>query len=209
MSEARIVHLVDDDEEVRNALSSLLSMCGYTPHRHTSGRSFLDRLATGPLGVVLLDLRMPEMSGLEVQAELDRLGVELPIIFLTGHGDLPTGVQAMKRGAVDFLEKPVKDKPLLAALEQAFTRFDVRTEARVQARLARQLIGTLTPREREVMELVVQGLHNPAIGKQLGISLQTVKVHRMRAMGKLDVTTVPDLTRRWAAAASPDVSGDY
>ena len=115
----------------------------------------------------------------------------------------------MKRGAVDFLEKPVKDKPLLAALEQAFVRLDMRTEVRGAG--AGWRAASSRPSRRgsgEVMELVVQGLHNPEIGKQLGISLQTVKVHRMRGMAKMGVTTVPDLTRRWAAAASPDTSAD-
>ena len=208
MSKGGVVHLVDDDEAVRNALGGLLSVCGFQVHRHASGRALLERIAPVVPGVILLDLRMPEMSGLEVQAELARLGIELPIIFLTAHGEVPASVLAMKRGAADFLEKPVQEKVLLAALAQAFQRLGVRTEERAAARLARRQMATLTPREREVIELVVRGLRNREVAKALDISLQTVKVHRMRGMAKMGVATVPDLTRAWAAAAAADISAD-
>jgi two-component system response regulator FixJ len=208
MTSGRMVHIVDDDEAVRNALGGLLSVCGFTVHRYPSGRALLDRAATLPVGCILLDLRMPEMSGLEVQAELTRMGIDFPVIYLSAHGDVTTGVQAMKRGAVDFLEKPVREEPLLAALEQGFARLGSQRAERAAARQARQALATLTPREREVIELVVRGCRNREIAKMLAIALQTVKVHRMRGMTKMGVTTVPDLTRAWAAAAQPDASGD-
>jgi len=207
MSE-RVVHLVDDDEAVRNALGGLLTVCGFAVHRHASGRSLLERLESLPSGVILLDLRMPEMSGLEVQAELERRAIQLPIIYLTAHGDVPTGVLAMKRGAVDFLEKPVREEGLLAALEQAFKVFGTHAEVRAAGRVARAHAALLTPREREVIELVVRGCRNRDIATMLGISLQTVKVHRMRGMTKMHVATIPDLTRAWEAAASADSSAD-
>jgi FixJ family two-component response regulator len=168
----------------------------------------LEQLPTLRPGVILLDLRMPEMSGLEVQAELERRGAGLPIIFLTAHGDLPTGVHAMKKGATDFLEKPVRDDVLLAALEQAFPLLTAQADGRAARRLARARLATLTRREREVIDLVVRGRRNHEIAREMGISMQTVKVHRKRGMTKMGVNTVPDLTRAWAAASSADSSAD-
>lgn len=208
MTDQRVVHLVDDDEAVRVAIGGLLSVCGFLVHRHVSGRALLERIDALPPGVILLDLRMPEMSGLEVQAELERREVVLPIIYLTAHGDVPTGVLAMKRGAIDFLEKPVREEALLAAMEQAFKLLATNDGVRLSGRIARGHAATLTPREREVIDLVVRGCRNRDIAEQLGISLQTVKVHRMRGMTKMCVTTIPDLTRAWAAAASADSSAD-
>jgi FixJ family two-component response regulator len=199
---------VDDDEAVRSAMGYLLTLCGFEVKPHESGAAFLERLPSLPPGVILLDLRMPLMSGLEVQLELERRQVTFPIIYLTAHGDLPTGVQAMKRGAIDFLEKPVKDEALLAALELAFPLLATHSEGRAASRVARVRAATLTRREREVMDLVVRGRRNREIARDLDISLQTVKVHRMRGMTKMGVSTIPDLTRAWAAAASADSSGD-
>ena len=207
MSGRFVVHLVDDDAGVRRALGGLLAVNGYTVRQYATGGAFLAQ-GTPDAGCILLDLRMPDMSGIEVQEELDRRGLFLPVVYLTAHGDVQTGILTMKRGAVDFLEKPVEEAALLEALEQAFRRLAAQAGMRAAARLARSRAQTLTRREREVIDLVVQGRRNPEIAGLLRISTHTVKVHRLRGMAKMDVTTVPDLTRAWAAAQSPDTSGD-
>ncbi|HEX5819298.1 MAG TPA: response regulator [Gemmatimonadales bacterium] len=200
MTRPRTVHLVDDDAAVRSSLGGLLALCGFQVRPYASGRALLDAAAALQEGCILLDLRMPDLSGLEVQAELARLAIDLPVIFLTAHGDVPTGVSAMKRGAHDFLLKPVREEVLLDALEHAFARFDAQAVRRDAVRRARRLLATVTPREREVIALVAGGMRNREIAARLDISLQTVKVHRMRAMAKLEVETMPQLTRVWAEA---------
>lgn len=200
MTSVRVVHLVDDDAAVRSSIGGLLRLGGFIVREYPSGRALLDRVAALEDGCILLDLRMPELSGLEVQAELARLGIDLPVIFLTAHGDVPTGVSAMKRGASDFLQKPVRESVLREALQQGFERLDARAERRAAARHARQLLATMTPREREVIGLVASGLRNRDIATRLDISLQTVKVHRMRAMAKLQAETMLELSRVWADA---------
>lgn len=203
MRHRRLVHLVDDDAAVRAAIGGLLSTTGHDVREYASGRQLLD--ATGALrdGCILLDLRMPEISGLEVQAELARRGIDLPIVFLTAHGDVPTGVTAMKRGAVDFLTKPVREAALLEALGQGFAWLEAHAEQRHAARAAQDRLGTLTPREREVIALVMDGLRNREIAARLGITLQTAKVHRMRAMTKLGADDMLQLTRVWRDAGGP------
>jgi two-component system response regulator FixJ len=204
----RVVHLVDDDEAVRTALGRLLAVCGFTVHSYPSGPALLERAGSLAPGCILLDLRMPEMSGFDVHSHLVRRGFDFPIVYLTAHGDVSTGVQAMKRGAVDFLEKPVQEGPLLAALAQAFKRYEAYVEEQSTASVARGRVNSLTPREREVIEHVVQGRRNREIAADLEISLQTVKVHRMRGMTKLGVSTIPDLIKLWTAALSASGSGD-
>jgi len=199
---ARVVHLVDDDAAVRSSIGGLLRLGGFIVREYPLGRALLDRAAALEDGCILLDLRMPDVSGLEVQAELARLGIDLPVIFLTAHGDVPTGVSAMKRGASDFLQKPVRESVLREALLQGFARLDAMSERRAAARHARQLLATMTPREREVIGLVASGLRNRDIATRLDISLQTVKVHRMRAMAKLQAETMLELSRVWADATA-------
>lgn len=201
MTHARIVHLVDDDAAVRSSIGGLLRLGGFMVREYASGRALLERAAALEDGCILLDLRMPEVSGLEVQAELARLGIDLPIIFLTAHGDVPTGVSAMKLGASDFLQKPVRESVLLAALQHGFSRLEAQAERRAAERHARQLVATMTPREREVIGMVANGLRNRDIAARLDISLQTVKVHRMRAMAKLQAQTMLELSRVWAEAS--------
>jgi len=200
VTSARVVHLVDDDAAVRSSIGGLLRLGGLIVREYSSGPALLQRAAALEDGCILLDLRMPELSGLEVQAELARLGIDLPVIFLTAHGDVPTGVSAMKRGASDFLQKPVRESVLREALQQGFERLDAMSERRAAARHARQLLATMTPREREVIGLVASGLRNRDIATRLDISLQTVKVHRMRAMAKLQAETMLELSRVWADA---------
>ena len=200
MTSARVVHLVDDDAAVRSSIGGLLRLGGLIVREYSSGPALLQRAAALEDGCILLDLRMPELSGLEVQAELVRLGIDLPVVFLTAHGDVPTGVSAMKRGASDFLQKPVRESVLREALQHGFERLDARAARRAAARHARQLLATMTPREREVIGLVASGLRNRDIATRLDISLQTVKVHRMRAMAKLQAETMLELSRVWADA---------
>lgn len=194
------VYLVDDDPAVRSALGGLLEILEYSVRVYDSGTAFLIDAPTLAPGCVLLDLRMPVTSGLEVQLELARLGLDLPVIFLTAHGDVPTGVAAMKRGAEDFLQKPVQESVLVAALDLAFGRLTAARDRRARVRRARELVEELTPREREVVGMVVSGLRSRQIAARLDISLQTVKVHRMRAMAKLEAGTLPELALIWTDA---------
>lgn len=194
---AATVHLVDDDPAVRAALSRLLRLHGHEVCAHASAEAALEDPTVPQAGCLVLDLRMPGLTGLELQAALAKRGVTVPIVFLTAHGDVPSGVLAMKEGAVDFLEKPVHDDALLKAIGRALERAASSGEVQAVRESARARLGLLTPREREVLELVVVGRRNKGIAGVLGISEQTVKVHRMRAMTKLGLETVPALIRLW------------
>jgi FixJ family two-component response regulator len=190
------VFLVDDDDSVRRGLGRLIKSGGYDVQTFVSARGFLDSgdYKKGPACLVL-DVRMPGLSGLDLQRELQAANAILPIIFITGHGDIPTTVSAMKAGAVDFLPKPVKDVVLLRAIEQALARA-VRDSAERDALDAQnQRLNTLTPREREVMALVVSGLLNKQIAFELGTVEKTIKVHRARVMQKMGVNSLAELVR--------------
>jgi FixJ family two-component response regulator len=190
------VLLIDDDPSVRRALARLIKSAGYQAQTFVSAREFLDRMpdATCPACLVL-DVRMPGLSGLDLQRELKAANATLPIIFITGHGDIPMSVKAMKDGAVDFLPKPVKDKDLLRAIEQALARA-VHDRAELdEAEDIQSRVEKLTPREREVMSLVVKGWLNKQIASELGTVEKTVKVHRARVMDKMQVDSVAELVR--------------
>jgi FixJ family two-component response regulator len=190
------VFVVDDDDSVRRGLGRLIKSGGYEVQTFVSARGFLESgdYKKGPACLVL-DVRMPGLSGLDLQRELQAANAILPIIFITGHGDIPTTVSAMKAGAVDFLPKPVKDVVLLRAIEQALTRA-VRDSAERDALDAQnQRLNTLTPREREVMALVVSGLLNKQIAFELGTVEKTIKVHRARVMQKMGVNSLAELVR--------------
>jgi FixJ family two-component response regulator len=190
------VFLVDDDPSVRRALARLIKSAGYQVQTFVSAREFLDRMpdAARPACLVL-DVRMPGLSGTDLQRELRLINPILPIIFITGYGDIPMTVKAMKAGAVDFLPKPVRDAELLRAIEQALARA-VHDRAKldetedIQSRLEK-----LTPREREVMNLVVKGRLNKQIAFALGTVEKTIKVHRARVMDKMQVDSVAELVR--------------
>lgn len=194
---ARTVFLVDDDASVRNALTRLIKSAGYAAQAFASARDFLDywRVGDGSPACLVLDVRMPGLSGLDLQRELQAANTLLPIIFITGHGDIPMSVSAMKEGAVDFLPKPVKDKVLLQAIEQALARADRDHAERLELEGIRRRLESLTPREREVMALVVRGLLNKQIAFELGTVEKTVKVHRARVMEKMEVQSLADLVR--------------
>jgi FixJ family two-component response regulator len=190
------VFLVDDDASVRRALTRLIKSAGYRVESFGSAREFLEKSVSsdGPACLVL-DVRMPGLSGLELQDELQKDGVILPIIFITGHGDIPMSVKAMKAGAMDFLQKPVKDKDLLKAIEQALARASQVRAEREEGEEIQSRINTLTPREREVMTLVVRGLLNKQVASELGIVEKTIKVHRARIMDKMRVNSLAELVR--------------
>ena len=194
---ARVVFLVDDDSSVRRALTRLIKSVGYGVQAFASARDFLAcRRATDErLACLVLDVRMPGLSGLDLQHELQAMNTLLPIIFITGHGDIPMGVKAMKDGAVDFLPKPIKDTVLLKAIEQALARAASEKGERQELENLQRRLNSLTPREREVMSLVVRGLLNKQIAFELGTVEKTVKVHRARVMEKMKVQSLAELVR--------------
>lgn len=197
MNEPKKVFLVDDDSSIRRALTRLIKSAGYEAVAFASARDFLDsgRLTDQALACLVLDVRMPGLSGLDLQHELQARNTVLPIIFVTGHGDIPMGVKAMKDGAVDFLPKPVKDSVLLNAIEQALARAAREQGERQEVEKLQDRLNTLTPREREVMSLVVRGYLNKQIAFELGTVEKTVKVHRARVMEKMQVQSLADLVR--------------
>lgn len=188
------VFLVDDDASVRKALTRLIRSAGYEVQSFASARDFLD---SGPRSegsaCLVLDVRMPGLSGMDLQRELQRAKAILPIIFITGHGDIPTSVKAMKEGAVDFLQKPVKDKDLLKAIEQSLARAARDQSQRQEIAQIQKRVESLTPREFEVMSLVVAGMLNKQIAFKLGTVEKTIKVHRARVMKKMGVDSIAEL----------------
>ncbi len=195
MSLADIVHIVDDDSSVRDSLSFLLQSAGLATRSHGSAEAFLAVAGAEPIGCVLTDVRMPGTSGLELQTKLRALGVPAMVIVMTGHGEVPIAVAAMKNGAADFLEKPFDDRQLLEAVQRALaaTRDARAIEARQHE--AAHRVAALTPREREVMDGLIAGHGSKAIALQLGASPRTIEVHRTRVMAKLGVRNLPELVR--------------
>ncbi|QDX27426.1 response regulator transcription factor [Sphingomonas suaedae] len=191
----RLVHLVDDDPAIRRAVSFVLKTSGFEVKAYESGVAFLKEVRHAEPGCILLDIRMPDKDGLEVQRDLNAMGVDMPVVMLTGHGDVAAAVQAMKEGAVDFLEKPSDKADLLRAIEAAFVRIERSDQRDAAAHQAQVRIAALTPREREVLEGLAQGLPNKTIAYDLGISPRTVEVHRANVMSKLDVPSFPDALR--------------
>jgi FixJ family two-component response regulator len=196
LSTAADVFLVDDDPSVRRALARLIKSAGHQVQTFASAREFLQmRAGDQEAACLVLDVRMPGLSGTDLQRELQTLNREVPIVFITGHGDIPMSVQAMKAGAVDFLPKPVKDTELLRAVEQALARaVHDRNERNELADIQRR-VEKLTPREREVMAHVVKGLLNKQIAFELGTVEKTIKVHRARVMEKMQVDSLAELVR--------------
>lgn len=187
--------MVDDDPSFRRAIERLLKASGYAVETFSSAREFLLRLHWGDRGCVLVDLRMPESSGLELQTTLSQSQNPLPVIFLTGHGDIPTSVHAMRGGAEDFLTKPIQKDAVLGAVRRALIRDAGEVVARQKTRDLRQRFRTLTPREREVMVLVAAGLLNKEIATSLGTTERTVKAHRASIMDKMRAGSSAELGR--------------
>ncbi len=190
------VFLVDDDPSVRRALARLIKSAGHQVQTFASAREFLQTgAAAQEAACLVLDVRMPGLTGIELQRQLQILNRNVPIVFMTGHGNIPMSVQAMKAGAVDFLPKPVKDTDLLRAIEQALARAVHDRAERNELEDVRERVERLTPREREVMVLVVRGLLNKQIAFELGTVEKTIKVHRARVMEKMQVDSLADLVR--------------
>lgn len=195
MSVDQKVFVVDDDEGVREGLSILLSTVGQSCELYASAHEFLDAYDKEKHGCLVLDIRMPRMTGLDLQEALIEIGSKLPIIFITGHGDIPMAVEAMRRGAVDFIRKPFREFDLLDRINEAL---NLNENAHKQARNRQALeekLSSLSEREREVFELVADGEMNKVIAADLGISERTVEVHRGQVMKKLDVKTLAQLVR--------------
>lgn len=190
-----IVYVVDDDGSVRDSIKSLIASVGLRVETFGSAREFLNGKRTEAPACLVLDVRLPDVSGLEFQRDLLAAGIHIPIIFITGHADVPMSVRAMKAGAVEFLTKPFRGQELLDAVQEAIGRDRLAWTERAQMGELRSRYHSLTAREKEVMKLVVAGLLNKQIGAQLGTSELTVKTHRGRVMQKMEAESLADLVR--------------
>lgn len=190
-----IVFVIDDDPLVRDSVADLLNSAGFTVQTFGSATEFVQAKRPDVPACLILDVELPGLSGLDLQAELAKSGIEMPIVFLTGHGDIPMSVRAMKAGAVEFLTKPFGKPELLDAIKEALLRDgEVRQQRSESFELHRRL-GTLTPRERQVLALVVTGLLNKQVAGELGTTEETIKVHRGRVMRKMGADSLADLVR--------------
>ena len=197
-TQAEVVYVIDDDEAVRDSLTWLLESNGYTVRCHASAERFLQSLQNtdkSTISCLILDVRMPGMSGLELQERLISENLPMPISFITGHGDVSMAVSTMKRGAVDFIEKPFKENELCALVERMLTKARVDFAQADQRKNTQSLLSKLTGRERQVLERIVAGRLNKQIADDLSISIKTVEAHRANIMEKLNVNTVADLLR--------------
>lgn len=195
MADKKLVHIVDDEESIRRSLDFLLRSAGFRTERWEDGEAFLKGADKTQSACVLLDVRMPGMDGLQVQAEMKARGYNFPVIVLTGHGDISTAVRAMQGGAVDFLEKPFNRDRLLEALDAGFARIEDREAARKREEWATTEIGKLTEREKQVLEGLACGYPNKTIAYDLGISSRTVEVYRANVMSKFEVGNFADALR--------------
>jgi len=189
------IFIVEDDQSVRDALGLLLGLRGYPVTLFADAESFLDAYRVEWSGCLLIDIRLPGMDGLKLQKRLQETGCRMPAIVMTGHGDVDSAREAFRSRAVDFLEKPIDHAKLIAAIEEAIVRQTAVLDQAGQRERFDRLLAGLTPREREVMDLVVAGRHNREIAEALGISPRTVEVHKARMVAKLQVENVPDLVR--------------
>lgn len=190
-----MIYVVDDDEAIRQSVAFLLKTNGYAVQTFSSGRAFLNAAPTLARGCVLLDIRMPDMDGMEVQRALTARGITLPIIVMTGHGDVDMAVTVMKAGAIDFIEKPFEKSVLLTAIQAAIVRSGQIEGINTQREQARAQLEVLTARERDVLQGLVQGFPNKTIAYDLGISVRTVEIHRANAMHKLGVRSLSEALR--------------
>jgi FixJ family two-component response regulator len=190
-----VVYVVDDDEAVRDSLQWLLEGVNYSVQAYDSAEAFLAKFDPQAIACLILDVRMPGMSGLQLQEELLQRKAELPIVFITGHGDVPMAVSTMKKGAADFIEKPFDQAELKALVEKMLARARDTAALRERARMNQALLGKLTAREQQVLERIVAGRLNKQIADDLGISIKTVEAHRANIMDKLKANTVADLMR--------------
>jgi FixJ family two-component response regulator len=195
MSRQPAVFIVDDDDAVRSSLRLLLKSAGLPAVGYASAREFLDAWQPEQAGCLILDVRMPGMSGLELQGELNRRGAIIPVIFISGHGDIPMAVEAIQHGAFDFLTKPFGDQDLLDRVQRALATDAENRKLLTQREVLRERLESLTPREREVLGLVTQGKANKVMAGDLGVSQRTVEIHRARVMEKMGANSLAQLVR--------------
>lgn len=194
------VYIVDDDQAIRHAMEMLMRSVGLNYEIFHSGNDFLASHTNDRAGCLVLDIRMPGLGGLELQDKLNEMGSTLPIIFITGHGDVPMAVEAMQKGAIDFIQKPFRDQELLDRIGEAIEADQEKRTAREEQHAVRGRIEKLTNREREVLALVVTGKPNKVIAYELGVSQRTVEIHRARVMEKMEAKSLADLVRMHMAA---------
>jgi FixJ family two-component response regulator len=194
-SDSVIVHVVDDDASMRGALEGLFESVGLATHTYGAAGEFLAAPAVDRPGCIVIDIRLPDMNGLDFQVQLGRIGVRLPVVMMTGHGDIPMSVRAMKRGAVDFFSKPFRDQDMLDAVMAAIQRDRQRRAVDSDVSQLQQRFAALSPREQQVMLLVTTGKMNKQVAGDLGISEITVKIHRAAAMRKMAARSLADLVR--------------
>lgn len=202
-AENYIVHVVDDEEAVRKSLAFLLTMSGLAARMHESAAAFLSVAPGLPAGVLVTDLRMPDMNGVELLSALRDAGAMMPAIVVTGHADVPMAVAAMKAGALDFIEKPYSDEVLIAAIQRAAGQIEAATSTAEDTGAIRSKISQLSDRERQVLSAVVTGLPNKTIAYNLDISPRTVEVHRANVMTKMQARSLPELVRMVMAIEAP------
>ncbi|SEK01730.1 two component transcriptional regulator, LuxR family [Sphingomonas sp. OV641] len=195
MESKRVVHVIDDEETIRKAVGFTLRTAGFAVETYGSGVDFLKIADEAERGSIVLDMHMPDMNGLQVQAALTQMDISMPVVMLTGNGDIALAVQAMKAGAVDFLAKPIERALLLDAIDRAFARIDTAEGRALEEAEACRQVDLLTPRERDVLEGLAQGLPNKTIAYDLGISSRTVEVQRASIMSKLGVRTLSETLR--------------
>lgn len=198
------VFVVDDDDAVRNSLRLLLKSFGLPTVAFASAREYLDSWHPAQPGCLVLDVRMPGMSGLELQEELNRRGAIIPVIFISGHGDIPMAVEAIQHGAFDFLQKPFRDQDLIDRVQRALAADHANRQSLAQRDVLRQRYGSLTPREQEVLVLVTKGKANKVMAGDLDISQRTVEIHRARVMEKMGAQSLAQLVRMAMDLDLPD-----
>lgn len=191
----QIVHVVDDDEAVRDSLCLLLSSVGLQCKQYENATAFLDSDFQRSAGCIVLDIRMPGMSGMDLHDKLNEMGCHLPVIFITGHGDIPMAVEAMKRGAVEFVQKPFREQDLLDCINRALQLDAGQRESTQEIDTIRERLATLTPREQQVMEMIVDGKANKVIAFDLNLSQRTVEIHRAHVMEKMQTKSLAELVR--------------
>lgn len=204
---SQTVFIVDDDEAVRNSLRLLLKSVGLVPVALGSAREFIDKYDPAQSGCLVLDVRMPGMSGIELQESLNLQGAIIPVIFVTGHGDVPMAVEAMQAGAFDFLQKPFRDQDLIDRIQRALEKDRAIRAALGERELIRLRFESLTPREREVLALVASGKPNKIMAADLGVSQRTIEIHRARVMEKMGATSLAQLVRMVIDLSEPAISG--